>query len=746
MINLRITWLASLAGLLPLVAAAEGIPASAGIADSPDSGRLRVGLVLGGGGARGAAHIGVLQELERLRIPVDVIVGTSMGAIVGGLYASGMTHSELEELVSTLDWASALSDSPDRSDLGFRRKQDDEEFPMKLELGITGRDLKLPQGAIQGQALDLLLRDLTINVSHINDFDNLEIPFRAVASDLVTGKPYVMGDGDLAQAIRASMSVPGVIAPVAIGEHLLVDGGIVGNLGISVMQDMGVDVIIAVDVEFPLYELDELTSALSISEQVLTILIRNETQRQIERLSDNDVLIRPQLGTFGSSDFSNSRDAIAPGIAATREATSQLQDLSLSEVDYATHVASRTQRARSSKTVAFALVVDEQGEPMSRLQEQLRVEPGDRIDATRFGAEANRLFGLRAFEKVGYRLVELDGRTGVVYAASSRSWGRSFLKFGLGIEDDFEGSSAFNFSARLWQPGVNRFGAEWRTDARLGTSPSLESEFYQPLGLDSNFFVSPRIELSQRNIEFFAANDAIARLRVSEALAGLDVGMALGNWGEFRVGAFRGAGNARVKVGDPGVPNESFDIGGSFARLQLDTFDDANFPRVGMRGELAWTASRRGLGATDSYDTLSFDVNSAWSRGKSTLVAGINYSTSHSAGDVTRAHLPLGGFLRLSGLERGQLRGPHAGVARLLYYRRIGDSAGGLVEVPVYFGASLEAGNVWQTRDEIRFDSLVTNGSLFFGLDTFFGPMFVAAGLSETGESNFYLFIGAIPD
>ena len=742
MVSRRISLLVVIAGLVPVCIAAPAV----GAGDVPLPDRPRIGLVLGGGGARGAAHIGVLKELERLRVPVDAVVGTSMGAVVGGLYASGMTPDELEAFVSTLNWADALGDSPDRSDLGFRRKQDDEEFPMKLELGVSGRNLRLPQGAIQGQALDLLLRDLTIDVSHIDDFDRLPIPFRAVASDLITGNAYVMGKGDLAEAIRASMSVPGAIAPVAVDGHLLVDGGIVGNLGIEAMEAMDVDVIIAVDVEFPLYAADQLSSALSISEQVLTILIRRETLRQIDRLGKDDVLIQPQLGTFGSTDFARSLEAVAPGVDATRAQSERLRPLALSDAAYAAWQAARTHDTRNADAVAFAVIVDANGRPMPRLQEQLSIAPGDSIDTTRFAKEANRLFGMRAFEKVGYELVDRDGQTGVLFTASSRSWGKSFLKFGLGIEDDFEGSTAFNFAARLWQPGVNRYGAEWRTDVRIGTSPVLESEFYQPLGLDSSFFVSPRIDLSQRNIETFEADEAIARLRVSEALAGLDAGMALGNWGEFRAGIYRGVGNARVKVGDPGVPNQSFDIGGIFGRLQIDTFDDANFPRRGTRAEFRWDASRPGLGARDKYETLTFDINRAWSRGKSTVVAGVNYATSIDASSVVQAHFPLGGFLRLSGLERGQLRGPHAGVARLLYYRRVGTSAGNLIELPIYVGASLEAGNAWATRDAIGTGSLVTNGSLFVGLDTFFGPMFLAAGMSETGNSNFYLFIGAIPD
>lgn len=272
---------------------------SARATDVTSSDRLRVGLVLGGGGARGAAHIGVLRELERMRVPIDAIAGTSMGAIIGGLYAAGMSVAELEELVAEMDWAGAMSDEPDRSDLRFRRKQDARDYPIGLDIGLERGRPKLPLGLVQGQKLDLILRNLTVPVSHIKDFDELPIPFRAIASDIETGDMHVMGSGDLARAIRASMSVPAALAPVRIDGHLLVDGGLVGNLPVDVVREMGVDVVIAVDVEFPLYAPDELESAITISEQMLTILIRRETLRQIEKLGDDDVLVRPQLGTSG---------------------------------------------------------------------------------------------------------------------------------------------------------------------------------------------------------------------------------------------------------------------------------------------------------------------------------------------------------------------------------------------------------------------------------------------------------------
>ena len=323
----------------------------------PPAERLRVGLVLGGGGARGAAHIGVLKELERLRIPVDAIAGTSMGAIVGGLYATGMSADELEELVGSLDWAGALSDKPERKDLSFRRKQDESQVPIDFELGVRGTELVLPAGVIQGHKLDLLLRELTLNVSHIDDFDRLPIPFRAIASDIERGEAWVMGSGDLAKSIRASMSVPGVFAPVRIGDRLLVDGGIVGNLPVDVMQDMGVDVIIAVDVEFPLYAREELVSALTISEQMLTILIRKETLRQIERLDADDILIRPELGVFASTNFGEIVETIGPGQAAAREQADKLTAIAVDEATWADYVAGRKRPLPPASHLAFVPVV-----------------------------------------------------------------------------------------------------------------------------------------------------------------------------------------------------------------------------------------------------------------------------------------------------------------------------------------------------------------------------------------------------
>ncbi|NQV87394.1 MAG: patatin-like phospholipase family protein, partial [Woeseiaceae bacterium] len=622
---------------------------------------------------------------------------------------------------------------------------DEREFPIDFELGIRGDKLLLPKGAIQGQKLDFLLRELTLDASHITNFDKLSIPFRAVASDIVTGDAVVMAGGDLAQSIRASMSVPGIFAPVRIEGRLLVDGGLVGNLPIDVIRQMGVDVIIAVDVEFPLYTAEELESVLVISEQVLTIMIRKETRRQIGTLTESDFIITPTLGTYASSNFGDILDTIEPGRQAISEKSAQLQELSLSESEWAPYLAQRTQRPADRGRLAFVRVVDDSKLAPEVLESRLSVHAGDEIDAALLAENANRLYGLQLYAHVGYRLVDENGATGVEYQASAKSWGPNFLKFGVSLEDDFEGSTSFNLAARMTRSGLNKLGAEWRTDLQLGTDPALLTEFYQPLSFGSRVFIAPRLDMRQSNLNAFAMNDTIARYRVSEGDISLDFGREIGTVGEFRTGVYRGLGEARVNVGDPILPNIDFDTGGVFARFRFDSLDNSQFPREGILADVVWNLSRPSLGADDKFDTIEGDFSETWSRGKSSLQLGLSYATTLSSDNNVQNYFPMGGFLRLSGLERGEISGPHAALARLVYYRRVGNTTGGVFETPIYLGLSAEAGNVWQTRADIDVSTLQLNGSVFVGVDSYFGPVYLAAGFAESGRTNFYLFIGAPP-
>ena len=707
--------------------------------------RPRVGLVLGGGGARGGAHIGVLRELERLKVPIDAIAGTSIGAVVGGLYASGVSTSELEEIVATMDWASALSGRPARDDLSFRRRQDDADFPIGLEFGYRDGRLQTPQGFVQGQQLDLVLRELTRHVAHVDDFDALSIPFRAVASDIGSGEMAVLDSGDLALAIRASMSVPGAIAPVVVDGRLLADGGLVGNLPVSVMRDMDVDVIIAVNVEFPLYPEEQLDSALAITEQVLTILIRKETLHQIDRLNEGDVLIEPELGLFASSDFAGIDDVIEPGAEATRGHAGRLQGLAVGADDYMAWQQRRQRAAPKAGSLAFVRIEHDSRFADETLLSHLTVEAGDPIDSAVLADDANRLYGMQVFEKVDYRLVR-DGRgTGVEFTATEKSWGPSYLRFGMSLDDNIEGDTRFNVRARLTRPAINRFGGEWRADLQLGTDPRAFTEFYQPLSQTSRLFVAPSAEYRNRTFNVFVDGDAATRLRQSELIASFDAGIAIGNFAEFRTGLFRGYGDADVKVGDPSTGEFDFQSGGLQALLRIDSLDDPFWPRSGINGEFRWESARIALGDDNDVDMASARFDVAHSFGRNTVVVGGAYATTLRGDGGPRRYFPLGGLLQLSGLQRGQVAGPHAALGRLLYYRQVGEQAGGLFDVPVYLGASLELGNTWQRRSEISFDGALVNGSIFGGLKSLFGPVYLAVGFGEGGETSYYLSIGDLP-
>ena len=707
-----------------------------------DDERPRIGLVLGGGGARGAAHIGVLQELERQRIPVHAIAGTSMGAVVGALYAAGHTPDELRNLIDTIDWADAFDDQPARERLAYRRKQDDAAFPIPLELGLRDGSLQLPKGLIQGQKLNLILREQLLHVADITDFDQLPIPFRAVAADIESGEAYVMSSGDLEMAARASMSAPGIFAPAVVDGRTLVDGGLVGNVPVGVMREMDVDVIIAVDVEFPLYTPDQLSSALQITEQMLTILINQETQRQLALLAADDILIRPELGDYASTNFDDIVTTLAPGGAAAAAAAERLAPLALPEHEYSAHQAARKQLPAMPTHVDRVRVIDDGELAPAFLEARMRSAPGDAVDAGNFAADVERLYGFQTYEEVGYRLLEEDDGTVVEYATRSKSWGPNFLRFGLASEDDFEGSTAFNLSGRLTLTGVNAAGAEWRNDVQLGTDPRFDFEFYQPFRNGSRYFVAPRLRFAQDNINAFSGDASVARYRVSELEASVGVGRELGRWGELRLGAYRGNGNARLKIGDPLLPNFDFNEGGAFVSLAADTLDDAQFPRHGTRFGVEWLMSRPGLGADSDFDTVEAVLDSVISWDRNTLQLGLEYATTIRSDNLVQNFFPLGGFLRFSGLERGELGGPHAALARLVYYRKIDETGGGLFDIPLYVGGSVEAGNVGQTRSDIDLDSLVVNGSIFAGLDSYIGPLFLAAGFSEDGETSFYLFLG----
>lgn len=735
---------------MPLLVLLAALPPEPAAAQEPaaEPPRPRIGLVLSGGGARGLAHVGVLQALEELRIPVDAIAGTSMGAVVGGLYASGMTAAEIDALMRGMDWNAAFRDRPARNTLNYRRKQDDREFLVRFPLGIQGGSFRVPRGLIQGQRLTQTLRIETMRVAAIEDFDALPTPFRAVAADLETGARVVLAGGDLTSAMRASMSAPGVFAPVEIDGRLLVDGGIVENLPVDVAKSMGVDIIIAVDVGFQPVPRKELTSALAVSNQAVTIMMRRETGRQRALLAAEDVLILPDLGSLQSTDFGAAPKTIELGLAATRASAERLAQLSLAEDSWRQHLAARG--VEPQKPVVHFVRTDPKSKRYDeRIQAELGPVIGQPLDPVVLDQKLSHFYGSDNFETLDYRLVHEGVLTGLEVSARRKSWGPNFLRFGLELQDDFEGGNSFSAGVRAQVTDVNRYGAEWQTDLQVGANPLFRTEFYQPIGYGSNWFVVPRLSVERQNLDIFEGGRRLATYRVRESAAELDFGREFGSWGELRGGVIVGEGNRNLLVGDPDDPDlpprDRFDRGEFMARFSVDLLDDAFFPRDGELVTLQWNASREGLGAEVNADRLSLDWTHARSFGRNTLVLSAA-GGAHVSGpaDQVQDFYTLGGLFDLSGLAPDEISGPHFGIVRGIYYRRIGSGQEGLFDVPTYLGFSAELGNVWQRRSDASVDSALFNGSAFVGFDTILGPVYVAAGFGEGGDKSFYLLLGRI--
>lgn len=733
MIHMRVLALtALLASTTPLIAA-----------DSPASDdRPRIGLVLSGGGARGAAHVGVLKVIDEMRIPIDAIAGASMGAVVGGLYASGMSAVEIEELIRSLNWQDAFQDRPPREELGFRRKQDNREFLVRYALGVTEEGFVLPRGLVQGQKLEQVLRNVALPVAEIQDFDRLPIPFRAIATDLETGEAVVMKSGDLVTAMRASMSAPGVFAPAQRDGRLLVDGGLVENLPIDIARAMGVDRLIVVDVSFPLHAREGLTSPLEVTNQAFAIMIRSRTREQREKLTTADVVIDPPLGRLPSADFGRVPHALSAGEAAADEMRARLADLSLGESQYAAYLADRNPRSLHTPTIEFVRADASSTEYAPLIEATMKDLVGEPLDKDLIRRRLSALYALDRFETIDYSLIEENGRAGLELELRRKSWGPNYVRFGLNLEDDFAGNSRYNAALRVIFTELNGLGAEWLTDLQIGENPKVFTEFYQPLSLASRYFIAPHLDFEERSVFELRDRDRVAEYRVRTMQGGLDVGREISNWGEIRLGVRRGEGRSRLLIGDPALPTDEFERGGYFARFSYDKLDSIFFPRHGQQFELEWRGERENVGADEDFDGFTSSWLVARSFDRHTLIFSADAGTTVDAALAPENFFSLGGFLNLSGLPPGFLSGPHYGIARLMYYRRIGRGGEGVLDFPAYAGVSLEAGNTWNTRGEMSVDDLRKNGSIFFGVDSPLGPVYLATGFDEQGEKAFYLFLG----
>jgi len=723
----------------------SGADAAAGPQVSPSQPRPRIGLVLSGGGARGAAHVGVLS-LEEMHIPIDAIAGTSMGAVVGGLYASGMSAAQIERQLDSVDWEDAFRDRPQRSRLNFRRKREDRDFLVQLPLGFRDGRFQLPRGLIQGQKLTQLLREMTLPVSSITHFDALPTPFRAVATDLTTGTAVVLKDGDLASALRASLSAPGIFAPVERDGRLLVDGGIVDNLPIDVMREMNVDRLIVVDVGYPLAPRDRLGNVTNVASQMLAILIRREGQKQLASLGPTDLLISPDMAQVSSFDFDNLRKVMRFGETAAREASSRLAELAIPAAQYEQYVAARNHPS-TLPTVRSVRAAEDSAAYEKSIGSFFGALAGQPLDPDEIRRRSNRFYGQGLLESFDYRVVPVGGQPDTAdleFSAHPNSWGPTYVRFGLRLQDDFKGNSTFDAAARVLFTNLTSLGAEWVWDAQVGGNPRLGTEFYLPFSAQRRWFIEPSALFQIRAVpEFDALGVQDGELRVRSVRFGTALGREMGQRAELRAGFDREFGKSRVRLGDIAQPEDEFTNNELFTRFSYDSLDSVAFPRDGEGITAEWRRQLSERSLQRVSDSVNVDVRIARSWGRDTFIAWGSAGTllNDEFADA-RSYFPLGGFLNLSGIPANSLSAPHYSIARLVYYRKVGSGGEGFLNVPLYAGLSLEAGNTWQKRTDMNFADARKDMSVFFGLDTFLGPAWFAMGYDSQGHHAFYLSLG----
>jgi NTE family protein len=711
--------------------------------------RPRIGIALGGGSAKGMAHIGVLRWFEEHRIPIDLVVGTSMGGLVGGAYAGGWSSDEIGQLMRQTDWdAMFMSDSPFR-DKTFRRKQDRRLYPSALEFGLK-HGFSMPAGLNSGQQVAFLLDSVTLPYWDLKSFDDLPTRFRCVATDLRTSKAIVLGDGSMSLALRATMAIPAVFGPVAIGPWLLVDGGVLDNVPADVVRDLGASTVIAVRIgEDTSTEQEEpLRSMMSLAGRAITTM---EVASERIGLAAADLVIEPDLKGFDSLSWRNSDELADRGYQAAEAMSAKLLPFAVSEEDYAAYVTARRRRTRTDLPVPTRLDVVGAAPADERLvRTALADNVGHPVNSTAIKEGILRVTGTDRFETVTYGLRLSAGEPALVITVKPKSYGPPFLSLALDLNNVDVGTAAATINGRLTAYDWLVPGSESRTDVAVGSRFLIGEEFYVRLGR-TPLFVAPRGVFSQSPRNVYANDLQTAEYSVIQAGGGADVGVAFGRFAEARVGADIARLEAHRQIGDPILPDLAGTERSAFARLDLNAQDG---PVVPGRG-LALTASVRYYFETAAPEDVTPIDTAVPSKGlwQGEVTASVFHRVHGEdrlfmfTGAGTSFHstpllnvFSLGGPLRLSAYRADELRGAHylfAAAGYLIRAARLPDFIGG----NFYVGTWAEAGSAFDTRHDAAWAICASGGVV---LESLLGPISAGASISRDGHRRLYVAIGRL--
>ncbi|MCS6117985.1 patatin [Shewanella baltica] len=713
--------------------------------------RLKIGVVLSGGGAKGAAHVGVLKILEEHNIPVDYIAGTSIGAYVAGMYSLGYSASEVEAIMMGVDWDSGYSDTIPRNILSYRDKQLRDRYNIPLNIGYNEGQVRAPSGLLRGQTMSQLLRQSTDLVQQFGNFDDLAIPYRAVATDLETSLPVVISHGSMVKAMQASATVPGALQPAQIDGKLLVDGGIANNMPVDVVKAMGADIIIAVDIGSPLVKKDKLDSTIAVLDQLSNFLTNASTEKQKLLLTDKDVLIRPAIDALSTTDFTIMPLALTLGKEAANGQLDKLSSMSVSPEEYAAYVEAKKAKGKllmaDVRHSVNEIVFDNQSKvSLNLLTETLNIKPGQAVSKDELNEALKRIYSLNKFERVDAEFVEgEDGRV-LTVTTKAKSWGPNYFQLGFNWEDDFNSESAISFDMAYTMTDLTFNGGEWRNEIKLGMEKLFATEFYQPLDRDQQFFSRARYQYDTRNWDLYDNNNRLLTFDKKTHTIELGIGYNYTSQGTIELGLVAEKG---AIINDAWLLRDlDFSSYGAYFRFGYDSLDSISFPTSGNRVTLNVYVRNEDFDdiIDDNQNEYSVQIEADWkgalSVGNHAFVGKASISTNDNDGMNTLHLSELGGFLNLSGYHKDSLTGAHKVFGAFVYQYDLGRDALGMTDYPLYLGWSLEAGNVWDERSEVTLTDLIYASSLYIGTDTSMGPAAIGFGITDLGDKSFYLFVG----
>jgi len=719
-----------------LVAAA---PAAANSAEPPAQ-RPRIGLVLSGGGAKGGAHVGVLKVLEEMRVPVDCIAGTSMGALVGAGYAAGQPAADLESFISEIDWSSVVGGKGRRAMKPVEANRLATDTQSELKVGLKQGRLVTPAGLVDTSSIDDLLRTFVAQARMVNVFDELPIPFRAVATDMVTGNMVVLDQGDLATAMRASMAIPGAFSPVPLKGMVLADGGMVRNIPVDVARSMCADVVIVVNlVESPALPENLVQATQLLSRSMAIGIIANEAI-QLDSLGERDVRIDVPMGDITTSDFERVPETIPLGEAAARAAADRLAVYALPADEYLAWRELATGSESAERRIADVRVEGLNWVNADYLQSLSTVRTGDVVDIDAISRDARHMAALDELDGVAYRLEGDADRTTLVWLPTEATIGKDYLSPSLGVYADGGGDLKFQVSLQHVRRWLNARGGQWRNRLEIGYETSIATSLYQPLDVGQRLFVEPALLAGQTLENVFLDGDHVATVEFRDLGGRVDFGWNLHRAAQLRLGYWASDRRASVQTGPPDIAAADDVDAGIAIAARYDSRDTASFATSGMAAAIEYYQSDESLGADREWERIEAGARKAVPFGRNlmwvSLAAGTDLNNHDLPGDRS---FSLGGPRTLAGYQFDEIRVESYWLAQGSFLWRIKD----LVTIKnqaLFAGFSVYGAGLYDRFDAVA-DDEVYGASAYLAGSTPIGSINLGVGYSS-GNSAIWLSIG----